>query len=108
MGERRTFVLEKAAIARRRLWRLFGTRALRLGFRGTCCAYDENRAKKERKKKEDELWVARFAAREISPSEGQSVDGRRTRDAEDVVEVVGGEYLAYLPRTKVFLALSGG
>lgn len=78
--------------------------ASRLGFRGTCWAQVEK--EKEEEKKGDKLWVARLAAREISPSEGESVDGWSTGDAEDVVEVVGREDLTYLPCTNVFLTLS--
>ena len=65
------------------------------------------RTGRNKRKRGDELWMARFATREIRSSKGQSVYGRRTRDTEDVVEVVGGEHLAYLPCTNVFLALSG-
>lgn len=71
-------------------------------------SYIENGEKVGKGRKRDELWVARFATREISPSEGQFVDGRRTGDTEDVIEVVGGKYLAYLPCTNVFQALSRG
>ena len=49
--------------------------------------------------------MAGFATREISPSEGESVDGWGTGNAEDVVEVVGGEHFAYHP---IFLALFRG
>lgn len=63
------------------------------------------RTRRNERKRRDSLWVAGFATREISPSEGESVDGWGTGNAEDVVEVVGGEHFAYHP---IFLALFRG
>lgn len=102
-GERRILVLERVARAHRRLRRLFGKHVLRLGFRDTYCTYVGNASNK--RKEGDALWVAGFATRKISPSEGQSIDGWRTGHAEYAVEVVGGEHLTYY---QVFLALSRG